>query len=91
MKLIYKLNLKLGNFPLPVEVLQISQSLVALGLVKIGGRPVLRENFNTDNGNVIFHIIGREKDSYKDINEVSDEITKIITSIENNPTKPLAK
>ena len=51
-----KLVDKLGNFPLPVEVLQISQSLIALELVKIGGRPVLRENFNTDNGNVILDV-----------------------------------
>ncbi len=32
----------------------------------------------TDNGNVIFHIIGREKERYKDLDEVSDEIRNIL-------------
>jgi len=32
----------------------------------------------TDNGNVIFHIISREKGEYQDMNEVVDEITKIL-------------
>ena len=34
----------------------MSQSIVALELIKIGGRPVYRENFITDNGNVILDI-----------------------------------
>ena len=32
----------------------------------------------TDNGNVIFHIISTEKGEYQDINEVVDEITKLL-------------
>jgi len=46
----------LGNFPLPIEVIKMSQSLVAREMVKLGGRPVLRENFITDNGNIILDI-----------------------------------
>ena len=46
----------LGNFPLPIEVIKMSQSLVAREMVKLGGRPVLRENFVTDNGNIILDI-----------------------------------
>ena len=48
-----KLVQKLGKFPLPVEVIQMAQSRVALDLVKIGGRPVLRENYFTDSQNII--------------------------------------
>ena len=43
----------LGSFPLPVEVIPMAQSYVARELVKLGGQPVLREDFNTDNGNII--------------------------------------
>ena len=46
----------LGRFPLPVEVIPMARSYVARQLVKLGGQPVLREGFNTDNGNVILDI-----------------------------------
>ena len=43
----------LGKFPLPVEVIPMARSFVARELVKLGGRPVWRENYVTDNGNAI--------------------------------------
>ena len=46
----------LGKFPLPIEVIPMARSLVARELVKRGGRPVLREGFTTDNGNIILDI-----------------------------------
>ena len=46
----------LGQFPLPIEVIPLSRSSVSLELIKHGGRPVLRENFSTDNGNLILDI-----------------------------------
>jgi ribose 5-phosphate isomerase A len=46
----------LGTFPLPVEVIPMAQSHVARELIKLGGQPVLREDFNTDNGNIILDI-----------------------------------
>ena len=46
----------LGAFPLPVEVIPMAQSYVARELVKLGGQPVLREEFNTDNGNIILDV-----------------------------------
>lgn len=46
----------LGNFPLPVEVIKMSQSMVALEIIKLGGRPVYRNDFITDNGNVILDV-----------------------------------
>ncbi len=39
----------LGKFPLPVEVLPLARSYVARELVKLGGQPVLRANYITDN------------------------------------------
>ena len=46
----------LGNFPLPIEVIPMARSFVARELAKHGGRPVWREGFITDNGNVILDI-----------------------------------
>lgn len=43
----------LGAFPLPVEVIPMAKGLVARELSRLGARPVLREGFVTDNGNVI--------------------------------------
>jgi len=46
----------LGNFPLPIEVIPMARSYVARQLVAIGGQPVLREGFITDNGNQILDV-----------------------------------
>ncbi|WP_018954883.1 ribose-5-phosphate isomerase RpiA [Thioalkalivibrio sulfidiphilus] len=46
----------LGAFPLPVEVIPMARAYVARELTKLGGQPVLREGFTTDNGNVILDV-----------------------------------
>jgi len=46
----------LGRFPLPVEVIPMARSLVARRLVALGGQPVLRPGFRTDNGNEILDV-----------------------------------
>ena len=46
----------LGSFPLPIEVIPMARSSVARELVKLGGVPELRENFTTDNGNIILDV-----------------------------------
>lgn len=48
----------LGKFPLPVETIPMARSYVARELVKMGGQPRLREDFLTDNGNVILDVHG---------------------------------
>jgi ribose 5-phosphate isomerase A len=48
----------MGKFPLPVEVIPMARAYVARELAGFGGRPVLREGFVTDNGNVILDIHG---------------------------------
>lgn len=48
----------LGKFPLPVEVIPMARSYVARELVKLGGQPRLREDFTTDNGNLILDVHG---------------------------------
>lgn len=48
----------LGNFPLPVEVIPMARSLVARELLRMGGKPMLREGFVTDNGGQILDVAG---------------------------------
>ena len=50
----------LGKFPLPIEVIPMAQSLIARQIVALGGNPVLREGFVTDNGNIILDVHGLE-------------------------------
>lgn len=47
---------QLGEFPIAVEVLPLARSFVARELVKLGGDPVYREGFITDNGNIILDV-----------------------------------
>lgn len=51
-----KLVERLGRFPIPVEVIPMARSYVAREVVKLGGDPVWRQGFTTDNGNVILDI-----------------------------------
>ena len=46
----------LGRFPMPVEVIPMARSFVARQLVAMGGQPELRQDFITDNGNVILDV-----------------------------------
>jgi len=46
----------MGNFPLPIEVIPMARSYVARRIVKLGGQPVYREGFVTDNGNQILDV-----------------------------------
>jgi len=46
----------LGAFPLPVEVIPMARALVARRLAAIGGRPILRAGYTTDNGNHILDV-----------------------------------
>ena len=46
----------LGKFPLPIEVLEIARSAISREIMKMGGRPVYRNEFITDNGNQIIDV-----------------------------------
>jgi ribose 5-phosphate isomerase A len=53
-----KLVERLGRFPLPVEVIPMARAHVARQLARLGGEPVWREGFVTDNGNHILDVRG---------------------------------
>ena len=46
----------LGSFSLPIEVIKLARSAISREIMKMGGRPVLRKNFVTDNGNQIIDV-----------------------------------
>ena len=48
----------LGRFPLPVEVIPMARSHVGRELLRRKAQPVLRENFKTDNGNLVLDCHG---------------------------------
>lgn len=48
----------LGVFPLPVEVIPMAREAVARRLRELGGQPVLRAGFTTDNGCEILDVSG---------------------------------
>jgi ribose 5-phosphate isomerase A len=48
----------LGKFPLPIEVIPMARSYVGREVVRMGGHPQLRENFKTDNANLILDCHG---------------------------------
>lgn len=47
---------RLGQFPLPVEVIPMARSYVARELTKLGADPIYREGVTTDNGNQILDL-----------------------------------
>ena len=49
-----KLVNRLGaEHPIPIEIIPMARSFVGRELVKLGANPAYRENFTTDNGNII--------------------------------------
>ena len=76
---------KLGKFPLPIEVIQFAQSKISLEMIKIGGRPVYRNQFITDNGHIIIDVhdldINEPMALEKKINHMPGVVTNGIFSI----------
>lgn len=46
----------LGQFPLPVEVIDMARSGIARAMVRLGGNPELRKDFRSDNGHPIIDV-----------------------------------
>jgi ribose 5-phosphate isomerase A len=70
----------LGKFPLPVEVIPMARSHVARQLVKMGGTPVWRENFITDNGNVILDVHNLEIMKPREMENAINAIAGVVTT-----------
>lgn len=70
----------MGEFPLPIEVIPMARSYVARELVKLGGDPVYRENFVTDNGNIILDIHNLSITDPKNLETSINQITGVVTN-----------
>ena len=70
----------LGKFPLPVEVIPMARAHVARELVKLGGTPVLREGFVTDNGNLILDVRGLAITDPKGLEAQINQIVGVVTN-----------
>jgi len=46
----------LGAYPLPIEVIPMAEALVMGVATELGGKPVVREGYVTDNGNIIIDV-----------------------------------
>ena len=70
----------LGRFPLPVEVIPMARAHVARELVRMGGTPVLREGFVTDNGNLILDVRGLQILDPVDFETRLNQIAGVVTN-----------
>lgn len=70
----------LGKFPLPVEVIPMARSYVAREIAKLGGQPVLREGFTTDNGNIILDVHNLEIMQPVKLEQTLNQLTGVVTN-----------
>jgi len=71
----------MGKFPLPIEVIPMARSLVAREIIKqIGGEPVLREGFTTDNGNIILDVHNLDIMEPTKVEQILNNITGVVTN-----------
>ncbi|MEQ8288405.1 MAG: ribose-5-phosphate isomerase RpiA [Gammaproteobacteria bacterium] len=75
-----KLVPMLGEFPLPVEVIPMAQSYVARQIAKLGGKPVLRDGFTTDNGNIILDVHNLKIDNPPELEGKLNQIVGVVTN-----------
>lgn len=70
----------LGKFPLPVEVIPMARSLVARRIVELGGQPVWRQGFTTDNGNVILDVHNLSITNPVELEEKLNHLAGVVTN-----------
>jgi ribose 5-phosphate isomerase A len=75
-----KLVNRLGCFPLPVEVIPMAGAYVARELARLGGTPVVRAGFVTDNGNLILDVKALAIPDPVDLETRLNQIVGIVTN-----------
>ena len=71
---------ELGAFPLPVEVIPMARSYVARQLVALGGTPVYRTGFISDNGNVILDVHNLDINNPGEMEQNINNIPGVVTN-----------
>ena len=75
-----KIVARLGEFPLPIEVVPMARSFVARELAKAGGTPEWRQSFVTDNGNHIIDVYNLDVSRPVQLEEHLNQIPGIVTN-----------
>jgi len=70
----------LGAFPLPIEVIPMARELVMGVAGKIGGNPILREGYTTDNGNIIIDVHGLTIADPRGLEDELNSIPGVVTN-----------
>jgi ribose 5-phosphate isomerase A len=70
----------LGRFPLPVEVIPMAVGHVRRELARLGGTPLLRTGFITDNGNLIVDLHGLQIVDAEAIETRINQIVGVVTN-----------
>jgi ribose 5-phosphate isomerase A len=71
---------RLGEFPLPVEVIPMARSFVAREIVALGADPEFREGPRTDNGNIILDCYGFAIDNPIELERRINAIPGVVTN-----------
>ncbi len=69
----------LGQFPLPIEVIELSVQAVMRWAIAQGGQPIVRANFKTDNGHPIIDVSGLKITRPKDFESSLDHVAGVVT------------
>lgn len=69
----------LGEFPLPIEVVPMARSLVGRAVAALGGTPYWREDFITDNGNLILDVYNLDFMDTKTLETTLNNIPGVVT------------
>jgi ribose 5-phosphate isomerase A len=75
-----KVVTNLGCFPIAVEVLPLARSFVARELVMLGGDPIYRNGFITDNGNIILDVYNLDLSDVLTLEKAIKQLTGVIDS-----------
>jgi ribose 5-phosphate isomerase A len=75
-----KLVNSLGDYPLPLEVIPMARGHVAREMVKLGGQPILRDGFTTDNGNIILDIHNLKMSNPLQLEENINQIAGVVSN-----------
>lgn len=75
-----KLVERLGRFPLPIEVLPMAREAVARITQQLGGKPVIRQGFTTDNGNEILDVHGLTINNAPELERQLNNIPGVVTN-----------
>ena len=75
-----KLVKKLGAFPLPIEIIPMALQYIADEITKMGGNPILRDGFLTDNQNIILDVHDLQIDDPTKLEKALNMITGVVTN-----------